>query len=516
MAEHYTFSMKKRTIWFLIIDIIFIFLGFLFSAELKHVSFITYFTNYRDALILFGIIWILVSLLFNKYGIDAKKVTDNTKQIVFCNLSILAISTMLIYLLRAERYSRFIVFGTIAFISIFEILFFYFWVILKKIKVLPDDFLESKPRKKRTNPTERPYRIAEPVIVDRKREQSIKREIIQELGKTAYCYYEKVISLFSERTLILSTTTAFNVKNQREDYYDSIINLKRVNDIRRINKFFEAVNEKLPKGGFFVSFAETTELRKKRILVKFPPIINSLYYSLDFLIKRVFPKFPITKNIYFLLTRGENRVISRAELLGRLYSCGFEVLEEEYVDKMLFIVARKIKNPAFDLEPTYGPIIKLKRVGRNGNMIKVYKMRTMHPYAEYLQSYIFEKHNLQEGGKFKDDFRVTTLGRFMRKFWIDELPMLVNLLRGDLKIVGVRPLSKHYFNLYTKELQDKRIKYKPGLIPPFYVDHPKTLEEIMASEMKYLEAYEKHPFITDFKYFFKAGYNIIFKKYRSN
>jgi len=508
--------MKRRTVWFLIIDILFLFLGFLISVELKQASFISYLTNYSNALILFCIIWILISLLFNKFDFDVKKLTDNTKQIVLSNLSILAISTILIYLLRAERYSRFIVFGTIAFTSTFEIFFFYFWVVLKKIKVLPDDFLAPKRRKSKTKIAEKPYRIAEPIIVDHKRELSIKREIIQELGKTAFCYYEKVVNLFSEKTLILSTTTIFNVENQRDDYYDSIINLKRVNDIRRINKFFEAVNDKLPKGGFFVCLAETKELRKKRILAKFPPVINYVYYSLDFLLKRVFPKFPITKNIYFLLTRGENRVISRAELLGRLYSCGFEVLEEEYIEKMLYVVARKIKNPAFDLEPTYGPIIKLKRVGRNGNLIKVYKMRTMHPYAEYLQSYIFDKHNLQEGGKFKDDFRVTTLGRFMRKFWIDELPMLVNVLRGDLKIVGVRPLSKHYFNLYSKELQEKRIKFKPGLIPPFYVDNPKTLEEIMASEMKYLEAYEKHPHLTDFKYFFKAFYNIVFKRYRSN
>jgi len=48
-----------------------------------------------------------------------------------------------------------------------------------------------------------------------------------------------------------------------------------------------------------------------------------------------------------------------------------------------------------------------------------------------------------------------------------------------------------------------------------YVDRPKTLEEIMESEMRYLEAYEKHPFITDVKYFFKAFYNIIFRHARS-
>lgn len=94
--------------------------------------------------------------------------------------------------------------------------------------------------------------------------------------------------------------------------------------------------------------------------------------------------------------------------------------------------------------------------------------------------------------------------------------MLINLIKGDVKIVGVRPLSEHYFKLYSEKLREKRIKHKPGLIPPFYVDLPKTLDQIMESEMKYLEAYEKHHFITDFKYFFKALYNIIFKHARTS
>jgi len=482
---------------------------------LKHSSFLSYVDNYSGAFLYFGIIWIILSLLFNKYALDEKNHYDNSKQILLSNISILAFTTILIYFLRADRYSRFIVIGTIGFTTIIEISFFYFWVLLKKTKVLADDFLQSGAKKRKKKDKERAYKIAEPIIVDHKREASIKKEIIFELGRTAYCYFEKAVNILSETTLILSTTTKFNVTNQRDDYYNSIINLKRVNDIRRINKFFEAVNEKLPKGGIFICLAETKELRKKRILAKFPPILNYIYYTLDYFLKRLFPKFPITKNIYFLLTRGENRVISRAELLGRLYSCGFEVLEEEYVDKLFFVIARKVKQPAFDLEPTYGPIIKLKRIGRGGKIIKVYKMRTMHPYAEYLQSYIFDKHNLQDGGKIKNDFRVSTVGRFMRRFWIDELPMLINFFRGDLKLVGVRPLSKHYFNLYTRELQEKRIRFKPGLIPPFYADNPKTLDEIMASEMKYLLAYEKHPYTTDIKYFFKAIYNIIFKRYRS-
>ncbi|MGB4004731.1 MAG: hypothetical protein WBI03_00930, partial [Bacteroidales bacterium] len=63
--------------------------------------------------------------------------------------------------------------------------------------------------------------------------------------------------------------------------------------------------------------------------------------------------------------------------------------------------------------------------------------------------------------------------------------------------------------------QEIRIKYKPGLIPPFYVDLPKTFDEIIESEKKYLAAYDKHPFRTDMNYFFKAIYNILFKKARS-
>ncbi len=91
----------------------------------------------------------------------------------------------------------------------------------------------------------------------------------------------------------------------------------------------------------------------------------------------------------------------------------------------------------------------------------------MHPpYSEYIQQFVYEKNRLEKGGKFKDDFRVTTLGKFLRKFWLDELPMLINVLKGDIKIVGVRPLSSHYYNLYSEELKQYRIKFKPGLIPP--------------------------------------------------
>jgi lipopolysaccharide/colanic/teichoic acid biosynthesis glycosyltransferase len=343
------------------------------------------------------------------------------------------------------------------------------------------------------------------------REEYLKNEI----GEEAFNYVVNYAAIDSPNTLVIATTTRFNIDAQIQHSFECILNVRRVNDFRYINKYFESVNTKLPIGGLFIDFFESKNMRKKRILNKYPAGFNYLYYTLDFIVKRVFPKFTLTKKLYFILTRGENRVLSKAEAFGRLYSCGFEILDERVIDKCLYFIAIKVKEPLFPKNPSYGPMIALERIGKGGKPIRVYKMRTMHPFAEYLQDYIYERTGLQEGGKFRDDFRVTTIGKIMRSFWLDELPMLINLIKGDLKLFGVRPLSRQYFKLYTHELQKLRILSKPGLIPPFYVDYPKTLEEIIASELKYLRAYEKHPFRADWAYFWSAMFNIVFRRYRS-
>ena len=140
----------------------------------------------------------------------------------------------------------------------------------------------------------------------------------------------------------------------------------------------------------------------------------------------------------------------------------------------------------------------------------------MNPYSEYLQNYVYDNYNLKEGGKFKNDFRITAWGKFLRKYWLDEIPMIFNLLKGDLKLVGVRPISKQYFDLYDDDLKNLRNKHKPGLIPPYYADLPKSIEEIIESEKKYLLSYEKHKFKTDTVYLYKAMRNILFNKARSS
>lgn len=319
-----------------------------------------------------------------------------------------------------------------------------------------------------------------------------------------------------ERTEIFKISESANLLKHKDDSLDNLINLQRVNDIKGINKYFRTVNSKLHKGGSFTGCVETLEQRKLRLFKKFPAGINLLYYTLDFIFKRVFPKFKFTKRIYFFLTNGRNRALSKSEVLGRLVYCGFEIEHVEEIENILYYTARKVAEPLECCEPSTGLILRIKRIGRKGKLITVYKFRTMHPYAQYIQEYVFKQNNLEEGGKFANDFRITKWGRWMRKFWIDELPMIYNILRGDLKLVGVRPLSEHYLSLYTAEHKDLRVQGKPGLIPPFYADMPSNIEEIMASESKYIHSYDQNPLTTDLTYCLKAFNNIFLHKARSH
>jgi len=321
--------------------------------------------------------------------------------------------------------------------------------------------------------------------------------------------------LSSRSNYLTSISDQINLEKLTFGKFSSILNLKKVNDIRYINKFFETVNTILPNSGLYLGKVITYPNRRSAILKKYPPILNKIIYFFDYIISRVLPKLPILKNLYFHLTKGKGRVISRAEVYGRLYSCGFEIIDEKTINHSLFFVAKKVKDPYYDQNPTYAPLISLNRIGKNGKIIKVHKIRTMHPYSEYLQEYVYNRNELQEGGKIKNDFRISPEGRIFRKFWIDEIPMLINIFKGEMKLVGVRPLSKHFYSLYDEDLQQKRIKNKPGFIPPFYVDLPKTMSEIMESERKYLELYDKSPFLTDVKYFFMAFKNVLFKGARS-
>jgi lipopolysaccharide/colanic/teichoic acid biosynthesis glycosyltransferase len=322
-------------------------------------------------------------------------------------------------------------------------------------------------------------------------------------------------SIDANHAIALRTNDTYNVEILPDDYLSFFCNLLDINNFRYLNRYLIEVNKKLRTGGIFIGSLEPTHLRFKHFMRKYPFYLARILYSIDFVWKRIFPKLSITKALYFALTKGDKRAISLAESLGRLYYCGFEVISIREIDQRVFFIAHKVGNPKQDKNPSYGPLFKMRRIGKDGKPIFVYKMRTMHPYSEYLQKFVYDNNKLEDGGKFNQDFRITSWGKFFRKVWIDELPMIINWFKGDLKLVGVRPLSQHYLSLYKDEVKERRMHYKPGLVPPFYADLPTTLDEIIQSELNYMNAYDKSPFQTDVKYFLKAFSNIVIKRARS-
>ena len=290
-----------------------------------------------------------------------------------------------------------------------------------------------------------------------------------------------------------------------------------LNTIIYLDDFLAACNELLATDGYMWCHSRTAKLKKESVLQRYPKGVGYVVYFFHYLWHRVCPRVRGIQKIYFGITGGKDRTFHRVELMGRAYRAGFEVLDEEFRYGEFFLLLHKIKDPIVDDTPSEGPIIKLNRVGKYGQMIGVYKFRTMHPYSEYIQNYIYKYNDLKEGGKFANDYRINSWGKLLRSTWLDELPMILNIFKGQLKLVGVRPLSRHYYSLYSPEMQQLRIKVKPGLLPPFYYEKkiPETIEEIEDSERRYTEAYLKHPLLTDIRYFFGIMWNIIFKRRKS-
>ena len=318
-----------------------------------------------------------------------------------------------------------------------------------------------------------------------------------------------------ENITILNTSSTINVELLNDLSKDLLINTHPLNDFRRINEYLLSSYSKLKTGRFLIGSFTPLENMKKNLRSKMPHFLYFIILPFYFMFHRVFPKLAITKQIYFILTNGKNRVVSKAEILGRLSFCGYELIDDTNYEDRIYFICKKKKTISNEKFPSYGPIVKLKRVGYLGELVYIYKLRTMYPYSEFIQGDIYEKNRLDASGKMKDDYRITSWGKILRKYFIDEFPQIFNWIRGDINLIGIRALSEHYFSLYPKSLQSKRVKFKPGLIPPYYADLPRTFDEIIKSEIKYLNKKEEKPFTTDLKYFLKSIFNIFFIGARS-
>ena len=158
-----------------------------------------------------------------------------------------------------------------------------------------------------------------------------------------------------------------------------------------------------------------------------------------------------------------------------------------------------------------------KRVGLKKRMFDIWKFATM----------LKNSPNIGTGEiTLRNDPRVTPVGRFLRKTKINELPQIINVLIGDMSIVGPRPLMKKSFDLYTKEVQDVIYNTRPGITgigSVIFRDEEKLVSESNDIQATYRQIfqykgklelwYQQHiSFYTDFMIIFLTAWHIIFSE----
>lgn len=140
-------------------------------------------------------------------------------------------------------------------------------------------------------------------------------------------------------------------------------------------------------------------------------------------------------------------------------------------------------------DPKGSPIFSQKRCGRKGKEFDFYKFRSMYVDAESKLEELLDQNEMEGPAfKIKNDPRITRLGRILRKTGLDELPQLVNILKGDMSIVGPRPPLPREVEQYN-DYQKQRLIVTPGLTCYWQIQphrNEMTFDEWMDLDIKYI------------------------------
>lgn len=172
-------------------------------------------------------------------------------------------------------------------------------------------------------------------------------------------------------------------------------------------------------------------------------------------------------------------------LVKRLMDLIFTLGAMPLILPMMLIVSIAIKLDS------KGPVFFVQqRVGLRKRLFPMYKFRTMVQNSEELMKEL-ESKNEADGPIFKmaNDPRVTRVGKFLRKTSLDEFPQLFNVIRGQMSLVGPRPMSTRDVNLFDKSIQRKRFSVKPGLTCIWQVSGRSDLpfEQWLELDLQYIE-----------------------------
>jgi len=233
--------------------------------------------------------------------------------------------------------------------------------------------------------------------------------------------------------------------------------------------------------------------------------------------------------IYFAGKEGRGKVLDIKEKIFTVSSDeaivqGIETAQEVCIEKPLYNFFKRCFDIIFSLiglivmavpiliiaciividSPGASPFYVQDRIGKNRKRFRFYKLRSMVPNAEKMIDSLLNKNEMQGPAfKIKKDPRITRFGYIIRKTSIDEIPQLLNILKGDMSFVGPRPPLPREVMMYT-EHQYRRLAVTPGLTCYWQIQPRRnslSFDEWLAWDLKYIS---ERSLKTDMKILFKT------------
>lgn len=206
-------------------------------------------------------------------------------------------------------------------------------------------------------------------------------------------------------------------------------------------------------------------------------------------------------------TRESQKEINIYKYIKRIMDFLLSLIGLIVLSPVFLIIAILIKNESD------GPVFfKHKRIGKNGKEIYIYKFRSMVTNAEELIKKFTPEQmkEFKENFKLENDPRITKIGKFIRKTSLDELPQLINILKGELSIIGPRPIVKEELEKYGDN-KEKFLSVMPGLTGYWAANgrSSTTYDQRMMMELYYVD---NMSFKLDVKIFFKTIVSVLKKE----
>lgn len=217
-----------------------------------------------------------------------------------------------------------------------------------------------------------------------------------------------------------------------------------------------------------------------------------------------------TQDILLVPNKGTKEILKEINIykyVKRILDFSLSLIGLIVLSPIFLVVAILIK------KESDGPVFfKHKRIGKNGKEIYIYKFRSMVTNAEELIKKFTPEQmkEFKENFKLENDPRITKVGQFLRKTSLDELPQLINILKGELSIIGPRPVIKEELEKYGTN-KGKFLSVTPGLTGYWAANgrSDTTYEQRMMMELYYVDNIS---FKLDVKVFFKTAISVLRKE----